>query len=76
VGVAAGPGWAALLLLLAPPAGYVALRFEELWTEMKESVRHLWLRRRRAGEVHRLAERRRALADQITRALADAAPSP
>jgi glycerol-3-phosphate O-acyltransferase/dihydroxyacetone phosphate acyltransferase len=64
-----GAGWGALTFAVAVGSGYVALRFEELFAEMKESLRHLWLRAVRPGQVMKLAERRRALADEISRAL-------
>jgi 1-acyl-sn-glycerol-3-phosphate acyltransferase len=69
VGLTWGAGWGALAFVVALASGYVALRFEELFAEMKESVRHLWLRAARPGQVLKLAERRRALADEISRAL-------
>ena len=62
-------GWGALTFAVAVGSGYVALRFEELFAEMKESLRHLWLRAVRPGQVMKLAARRRALADEIARAL-------
>jgi 1-acyl-sn-glycerol-3-phosphate acyltransferase len=67
-----GAGWGGLTFAVAVCAGYVALRFEELLAEMKESLRHLWLRAVRPGEVMKLSERRRALADEIARALRSA----
>lgn len=69
VGLKWGPGWGAVTFAVAIGAGYVALRFEELFNEMRESLRHLWLRAVQPGQVMKLAERRRALADEIARAL-------
>ena len=72
-GVELGAGWGALLFAGAVGAGYVALRFEELLAEVRASWRYLWLRAARPDQVLRLAERRRALADEIARALRAAA---
>jgi 1-acyl-sn-glycerol-3-phosphate acyltransferase len=69
VGWTWGPGWGALTFPVAIASGYAALRFEELFAEMKESLRHLWLRATQPGQVRQLADRRRALADEIARAL-------
>jgi 1-acyl-sn-glycerol-3-phosphate acyltransferase len=61
--------WRALVLLLvAPAAGYAALRFAETGREVAEAARHLGLRTR-AATVSRLAQRRRQLADEVARAL-------
>jgi len=68
-----GAGWGALTFPVAMASGYVALRFEELVAEMLESLRHLWLRAAAPGQVSKLVERRRALADEIARALRIAA---
>jgi glycerol-3-phosphate O-acyltransferase/dihydroxyacetone phosphate acyltransferase len=68
-GVKWGAGWGALTFAVAIGSGYVALRFEELTAEMLESLRHLWLRSAQPKRVRKLAERRRALADEIARAL-------
>jgi hypothetical protein len=68
-GVIWGAGWGLLTFVVAMASGYVALRFEELFAEMKESLRHLWLRAAAPGQVRKLADRRRALADEIARAL-------
>jgi 1-acyl-sn-glycerol-3-phosphate acyltransferase len=65
----AGAGWGAVTFLAGPACGYIALRFQELWADSEESIRHLWLRATRPGDVLRLAERRRALAEEIARAL-------
>lgn len=69
VGWKLGAGWGLVTFAVAVGSGYVALRFEELLAEMKESWRHLWLRAAQPAQVRRLAERRRALADDIARAL-------
>ena len=58
------------IVLLAPVTGYLALRFEEIAGETVMAVRHLWLRRAHASKVARLVQRRRALADDVARALA------
>jgi len=75
VGARWGAGWGLLTFPLAMASGYVALRFEELFAEMKESLRHLWLRAAAPGQVRKLAERRRALAAEIARALRAASSS-
>jgi glycerol-3-phosphate O-acyltransferase / dihydroxyacetone phosphate acyltransferase len=69
VGLTFGAWWGVLTFPVAVASGYVALRFEELFAEMKESLGHLWLRAARPGQVRKLADRRRALADEIARAL-------
>jgi hypothetical protein len=68
-----GVGAGLLTFPVAMASGYTALRFEELFAEMKESLGHLWLRAAAPGQVRKLAERRRALADEIARALRIAA---
>ena len=68
-----GVGWGLLTFPVAMASGYVALRFEELLAEVSESVRHGWLRAAAPKHVRRLAERRRALAEEISRALKSAA---
>jgi 1-acyl-sn-glycerol-3-phosphate acyltransferase len=73
VGWKLGAGWGLLTFAGAVACGYVALRFDEIFVEMKESWRYLWLRAARPGQVLRLAERRRALAEEISRALRAAA---
>jgi glycerol-3-phosphate O-acyltransferase / dihydroxyacetone phosphate acyltransferase len=70
-----GPVWGLVTFPIAVASGYVALRFDELLAEMRESLRHLWLRAARPGHVRALADRRRALADDIARALQAAASS-
>jgi hypothetical protein len=72
VGALAGPWWGALTFVAGPSCGYVALRFEEMLAATVESARHLWIRATRPGHVLKLAERRRALADDIARALRQA----
>jgi glycerol-3-phosphate O-acyltransferase/dihydroxyacetone phosphate acyltransferase len=65
----AGPPWGLLAFVAGPACGYVALRFDEILSATTESARHLWLRATRPGHVLRLADRRRALAHDIARAL-------
>jgi glycerol-3-phosphate O-acyltransferase / dihydroxyacetone phosphate acyltransferase len=65
-------GRAALALAaLAPLGGYAAMRFQELAGDVAEAFRQRWLRRARGGQLERLVARRRALADEIARALRD-----
>jgi glycerol-3-phosphate O-acyltransferase / dihydroxyacetone phosphate acyltransferase len=64
--------WGALALaLLAPPGGWYAMRFQELARDTAEAFRQRWLRRAHRSTVERLVARRRALADEVARALAD-----
>jgi 1-acyl-sn-glycerol-3-phosphate acyltransferase len=66
-----GPGWGLASLIVAPVAGYAALRLGETWRVVSEAVRHLgW--RTRESTVRHLAERRRRLADEVARALREA----
>jgi glycerol-3-phosphate O-acyltransferase/dihydroxyacetone phosphate acyltransferase len=67
-----GPLWGVLVLIAGPACGYLALRFDEILAATTESARHLWLRATRPSHVLRLAERRRALAHDIDRALREA----
>jgi 1-acyl-sn-glycerol-3-phosphate acyltransferase len=64
--------WAAPVFAAGPVCGYVALRFEELWRQAVEAWRELRLRAFHRQTARRLAERRRALADEVARALNDA----
>jgi hypothetical protein len=68
-----GAGWGMATFPAAVACGYVALRFEELTAEMTESLRHLWLRAAQPRRVRKLADRRKALAEEIDRALRAAA---
>ncbi|HVR60853.1 MAG TPA: lysophospholipid acyltransferase family protein [Polyangia bacterium] len=72
VGLWRGPGWGALTFALGLGGGYAALRFEELTSDVAEALRVLWLRAWRFDTARRLAERRRALADEVARALHEA----
>jgi 1-acyl-sn-glycerol-3-phosphate acyltransferase len=74
VGALAGGRRGLLTFAAGPAAGYVALRWHEMVADMTESARHLWLRAVRPAQVLRLAERRRALAAEIARALRQASP--
>jgi glycerol-3-phosphate O-acyltransferase/dihydroxyacetone phosphate acyltransferase len=74
--VAAGYAWGAALaapiLIAGATCGYLALRFEELFREASEAWRDLSLRAFHGQTARRLTERRRALADEVSRALNDA----
>jgi 1-acyl-sn-glycerol-3-phosphate acyltransferase len=72
-GVAWGPGWAAPTFAAGVASGYVALRFSELRRAAREAWRHLTLRAFHHRTAQRLAERRRALADAVARALGELA---
>jgi glycerol-3-phosphate O-acyltransferase/dihydroxyacetone phosphate acyltransferase len=73
VGFVAGPVWAPPFFVFAVAAGYVALVFEELVGDTAEAVRYLWMRAFHHDVARLLADRRRALADQVARALQEAA---
>jgi glycerol-3-phosphate O-acyltransferase/dihydroxyacetone phosphate acyltransferase len=66
-----GLGWGLASILVAPAAGYAALRLGETLREVSEAVRHLgW--RTRAKTARRLTDRRRRLAEDVARALREA----
>lgn len=67
-----GPAFVAPVFVGAIVTGYVALRFEELARETAEALRHLWMRAFHFDTARRLGERRRALADAVSRALREA----
>ena len=71
-GWAFGPWWAAPVFVGGVICGYVALRFEEILREAALAWRELRLRAFHGQTARRLAERRRALADEVARALDDA----
>jgi glycerol-3-phosphate O-acyltransferase/dihydroxyacetone phosphate acyltransferase len=62
-------GWGVALLVLAPPLAYVALRWGELWRELREAIADTWLIVRHRTLVHELIARRQALADQVSEAV-------
>lgn len=64
-----GAAWALPTFALGLGSGYVALRFEELLRDGRSIGRAVSLRALRFDLVRRLADRRRALADRIARAL-------
>ena len=57
--------------MLGVVGGYVALRFEELLRDGVAGWRAVSLRALHFKTAQRLADRRRALADDVTRALAE-----
>jgi hypothetical protein len=67
------PALAPIVFIAGAATGYVALRFEELVRDHIEAIRYLWLRAFHRDTANRLAERRRALADDVARALREAA---
>ena len=71
-GFAWGPLWAAPTFAAGIATGYVALRFDEHRREAAEAWRLVMLRAFHHQTTARLAERRRALADQVARGLRDA----
>ena len=71
-GFAWGPLWAAPTFAAGIATGYVALRFEELRREAAEAWRLVMLRAFHHQTTARLAERRRALAEEVARGLRDA----
>lgn len=68
-----GPLWGLLTFVLGVAGGYVALRFEEIVAEVTEAVRTVWMRAWHFDTARRLADRRRALADDVARALREVA---
>ena len=64
-------GWAAglLLFVLSPGLAYIALRWGEIWRELREVVGYNWLRLRHRPLVEQLIARRRALAAEVMEAL-------
>jgi 1-acyl-sn-glycerol-3-phosphate acyltransferase len=71
-GVFLGARWIVPAFAVAMASGYVALRFHELSREMREALRHLWLRAFHFDVARRLGDRRRALAEAVARALREA----
>ncbi|HEY6475999.1 MAG TPA: hypothetical protein VI456_05415, partial [Polyangia bacterium] len=71
VGWTRGALWAAPTFLLGVTGGYVALRFEELLRDGVAGWRAVSLRAFHFKTAQRLTERRRALADEVVRALGD-----
>jgi len=63
--------WGLLVFAAGLGCGYLALRFEELARGAREGWRAVSLRALHFQTARRLAERRRALADEVARALAD-----
>ena len=64
-----GPVWALPTFGVAAASGYVALRFEELLRDGRAAWRALSMRAFHFNTARRLADRRRALADAVARAL-------
>ncbi|HVZ73635.1 MAG TPA: lysophospholipid acyltransferase family protein [Polyangia bacterium] len=60
------------VFLIGVSAGYVALWFDELVVDTALAVRTLWLRAFHFDMARQLGERRRALADSVSRALEEA----
>ncbi len=58
-----------ILLVLAPALGYVALRWGEVWRELREVASYNWLHLRHRALVDQLIARRRALAAEVLEAL-------
>jgi hypothetical protein len=69
VGWARGAIWALPTFALGVACGYVALRFEELVRDGVAGWRAVSLRALHFKTAQRLAERRRALAEEVARAL-------
>lgn len=64
-------GWAAgvVLFALAPALGYIALRWGEIWRELREVVGYNWLHLRHRALAQELIAQRRSLADEVVQAL-------
>ena len=75
VGWLLGALWALPTFALGVAGGYVALRFEELLRDGVAGWRAVSLRALHFKTAQRLAERRRALADEVARALAQETPA-
>ena len=74
IGCTFGLGWGLGSVVMAPAAGYAALRLGETLRLVSEAVRHLgW--RTRATTIRHLVDRRRRLADEVARALRAAGPA-
>lgn len=71
-GLLFGALWGVALLFAAAPLAYLALRWSERWCELREALGYTWLNLRYHNLVRELAARRRALADEVTRAQKDA----
>jgi hypothetical protein len=71
VGYARGAIWGLPTFLAGVACGYVALRFEELLRDGMAGWRAVSLRAFHFKTAQRLTERRRALADEVARALAE-----
>ena len=69
VGLVLGIMSGALLLVLAAPCAYAAVRWGERWLAMREVLAYRWMRERRAGLVAHLAARRRDLARHVQEAV-------
>jgi hypothetical protein len=63
-----GGWWGVLLLVVAPPLAYIALRWGEIWRELREVIAYTWLTLRHRTLVQELIARREALAEQVMQA--------
>jgi 1-acyl-sn-glycerol-3-phosphate acyltransferase len=72
VGCAVGAAWALPTFALGVGGGYVALRFEELLRDGVAGWRAVSLRALHFKTAQRITDRRRALADAVAKALAEA----
>jgi len=68
-GILFGVVWGMLLLVIAPPLAYIALRWGESWHEFRETLSDIWLILRHRMLVQELVARRQALAEQVIEAL-------
>jgi 1-acyl-sn-glycerol-3-phosphate acyltransferase len=68
-GMVFGWWWSVPTFLGIAGCSFAALNFQELWNDVREGWRYLWLRAARPATVSRLAARRRELADQVAAAL-------
>lgn len=74
VGFAVGPLAALVLLAVAAPCGYAALRFEERWDALRKARQAVTLQRRHVDVARAVAQRRRELAAALDDALRAEAP--
>ncbi len=70
IGILSGPLWGLVLAALALPCAYATMRWTEMARTVRDILRYIWLRERKAGLVAGLVARRHALARSIAEAVA------
>ncbi len=71
VGFLFGAIWGALLFVISPLAGYVALRWGESWRELREVATYNWLRLQHRELSDEIIVRRQRLTADVIRAAQD-----